>query len=671
MAGGYVGVDVFFVISGFVITQSMLGPSNSRGISLSGFYAARARRILPMASLVTVVTVFASWLLLNYIRAEQVSSDAFWSTIFLANFHFSSQGTDYFSADTPPSPLQHFWSLAVEEQFYLVWPILLGILLFGFTMKSSARRLAPSVPRPRILIAIGLVITASLIWCVFQTAQLPTEAYFSPLSRAWELAAGAAVAVAGPYMTRIPTKIRVATSWIGLAGIVTAAFLFTEKTPFPGSAAILPIAATVLLIVGGTAVRSGGADSLLSLKPMQWVGNWSFSIYLWHWPALVIAAGYLGRELTVPEGLAIAGLSIGLSYVTWRWIEEPFRTSTWFKTDKSHSLALWPAALALSICSILVVSQSLQSAELQRAAAAQVAAPAPILAADPEAEVDPAIEQVKGAVFAARNGEPIPAALTPAVDQIDGDIFEMTGCTAGNGDTSSAICERGDLAATESLVLIGDSHAEHWIPAFDAIGAELGIKIIPIIKHGCTPVDVTVMANGAPFADCNEWRKWAINEALSYDATTTVVSSTIAGSVQNPAGEALTDSRISEISTLWSAGVASTTTQLGTGGSRVVILSDAPGVSEVPAECLLRRDANLGTCMWPQVQRTEILNKATGAGAATAGVDFVDLTNWFCFDGDCPLVIGNTVVYRDTNHITITFGTQMASLLKARIGLTA
>jgi peptidoglycan/LPS O-acetylase OafA/YrhL len=677
LAGGYIGVDVFFVISGFVITQSMLGPDNHRGISLSGFYAARARRILPMATLVTATTLFASWLLLNYVRAEQVSVDAFWSTIFLANFHFAGQGTDYFSADTPPSPLQHFWSLAVEEQFYLVWPILLGVLIFGITRKARPTKHSHETPRYRILAALAIIIVASFVWSIVQTAEEPTAAYFSPLTRTWELAAGAVLAVASPYIKKIPAAHRVIASWVGLAGIVLTAFVFTESTPFPGYAVALPILSTVLVIGGGTAIRAGGADSVLSWKPLQRLGDWSFSIYLWHWPALVIVAGYLGRELTVLEGLGIVALSVGLSYLTWRWVEEPFRTSEWFKAEKSNSLALWPAALAVALCSILAVTQSLQAGELQRTSAAAAAAPAPVPISQEEVlpgetAVDAGAEAVKSSVLAARANAPIPVALTPAIDLIDADIFEMPGCTAGDGETSSEICPQGDTDASDTIVIIGDSHAEHWIPSLDQIGDELGIKVVPIIKHGCTSVDVTVMlSNGSPFTECNEWRAWAIAQALETGAATTIVSSTIAGSIQNEAGEALTDGRIKEIATLWSAGVVSTTTQLGANGSRVVMLSDAPGVSEVPTECLLRRDATLATCTWPQVQRTEILNEASGAGAAASGIEFVDLTNWFCFDGDCPLVIGNTVAYRDTNHITITFGKQMAAQLAAKLGLTA
>jgi peptidoglycan/LPS O-acetylase OafA/YrhL len=668
LEGGYVGVDVFFVISGFVITQSLLSSENRQGISIRSFYAARARRILPLSTLVIVATAVSSLFLLNYIRAEQVAQDALAATFFLANFHFSAQGTDYFSSDVPPSPFQHFWSLAVEEQFYLVWPWLLGILVFGFTRKSTGP--FHKVPSNRVLAILGLLIVVSFGWSVIQTAELATVAYFSPLTRAWELAAGATLAVGAVHLSKLPWKLLAAGSWVGLAGVLGSAFLLDEKTSFPGYAVALPVLSTILIIAGGTAsYKNSGAGLVLELAPFRAIGNWSFSIYLWHWPILVIAAGYLGRDMTLPENLAVIALSVAISYVTYTFIERPSQRSTWLKNDREKSLALWPAALAITLCSLLFVNESLQGWESDRAAAAAMAAPASTPLADSDA-TDPAADAVRESVRAAANGVTLPIALTPAVDEIGDDVDELAGCSAASGDTESEVCAYGDPDAGRSIAVIGDSHALHWIPAFDLIGKSSGWTIFPVVKHGCTASDVTLMySNGAPNTECDVWRAWAYEKVDSLGVDTVIISTSIPGSIAGESGVGLTDSDIDAMSRLWADGVAASATRLGATGAEVVVLSDAPGVQEAPAECLLARDATMSTCTWPQSQRSIILNDATRAGASAAGVDHMDLTPWFCDSKSCPLVIGTTIAYRDKSHVSTTYAAQLAEPLSDRLGL--
>jgi peptidoglycan/LPS O-acetylase OafA/YrhL len=326
-AGGYVGVDVFFVLSGFLITGLLL-KEQERGkrISLVGFYARRARRILPAGTLVLAVTVLASVLLIGGNSSVRTAEDAQWAAILMSNIHFIQQGTNYWAADLPPSPLQHFWSLSIEEQFYFVWP----------TCLIAVSVIAQRIPlRTKLTVFLVCVIAASLMWSMRQTADNATAAYFSTFTRVWELAAGALLAVVAPWIVRAPRGLGSMMSLVGVAMIVTAALRFDEFTPFPGSAALLPIGGAVLAVAGGCVAPGGGAEWLLGSAPLQWLGKRSYSLYLWHWPILVIAAGYVGRDLSAAQRLSLVVLAVALSAATFWAIEAPARNSAWLKARPS------------------------------------------------------------------------------------------------------------------------------------------------------------------------------------------------------------------------------------------------------------------------------------------------------------------------------------------------
>ena len=312
LKGGFVGVDVFFVLSGFLITGLLLsGAIERRSVSLVDFYARRARRILPAAALTLVATDVVAYRLLNFVRAKQILHDSISASLFTANIHFANQGTDYFAQAQPPSPVQHFWSLAVEEQFYLVWPALLALVLFGVALTRHTRRHASSGVRSwsrrvalsrvalrqqahdvtdgavrRLLVAVIVVTLASLSWSIYDTGAHATVAYFSTLTRVWELGLGALLAIGASWLVRAPGGLRTVAGWLGLACIAGAGVMFSSTTPFPGFSALLPTLGAVLVIgagIGNHQLRLG-APRLLSLAPLRYVGDRSYAFYLWHWP---------------------------------------------------------------------------------------------------------------------------------------------------------------------------------------------------------------------------------------------------------------------------------------------------------------------------------------------------------------------------------------------------
>ena len=293
--GGFVGVDVFFVISGFLISQLLFREVEKSGrVSIPGFYARRARRILPAATLVTIATLVASAIWLSAIGLVEVVKDSLWAVFFAANIHFAAVGTDYFAAEEPPSPLQHYWSLSVEEQFYLVWPALLLVLVL-----VARRRALPK----RLVFGVLLAVTvASFVWSVVSTSSDPLAAYFSTPARAFELGLGALIAlVASEVAARWSALVRGLVCGGGLALIAVACVFYGDETPFPGWAAAVPVVGSALVLLagaGGTA-HEGAVQPLpiraLGVLPMRTVGDWSYSLYLWHWPVLIIAQRMAGR----------------------------------------------------------------------------------------------------------------------------------------------------------------------------------------------------------------------------------------------------------------------------------------------------------------------------------------------------------------------------------------
>ncbi len=320
LTGGYIGVDVFFVISGFVITGLLLRERQGTGrTSLLGFYARRCRRILPAATLVILVTVLLTYVFLGVVEGNNVANDGRWAAAFLSNFHFEAVGTNYLSSLRPPSPLQNFWSLGVEEQFYLVFPALfLGV---------AAIRNAGSL-RVRLTFVLASVIVMSYLLSIAQTSSNPAAAYFSPFTRAWELALGALIAVNTTWLKRLPVQLATAVTWLGLVAIVYAAFNFNSQTAYPGSLVAIPVVGAGLIIAGGVAVPRSGTEVVLGLAPCRWLGKISYSLYLWHWPILVIAAEHAGKN-TLPFSHNILPILVAVlaSVATYRWVENPIRHS--------------------------------------------------------------------------------------------------------------------------------------------------------------------------------------------------------------------------------------------------------------------------------------------------------------------------------------------------------
>lgn len=669
--GGFVGVDVFYVISGFLISSLLYREVQAGGrFSLTAFWARRARRILPAATVVVLATVLASLVWLSLVDARQVAVDALWAAAFGANVRFAQQGVSYFAQDTDTSPLQHYWSLAVEEQFYVAWPLLLlGALMVHRAVRRRSARSARgahggSLPRRTVLVILLLLTAASLTWSVLQTGAQPESAYFSTFTRAWELAVGAMIALLpvrrlGALGAR-GASVLAAT---GVAAIVAAAVLFTEQVAFPGYAALLPVAGAAMVLVAGIACSSTATARLLATRPPRLVGDWSYSLYLWHWPVLVLAQSGFGRELTVLERVLAVLLTFGLSALTFELVEKPFRQGRAARVlVRRRGLLLYPVCLAL-------VAGSAASAWAWTDARGGERGDNPAITVGDAQE--PSTEAlVQASVQAAHDQRDVPSDLTPDVLDVRDSIADVGDCDYT--ENVRRLCARGDVEGERTVVVIGDSHARAWIPAFDKIaesGASGGWRAFYLVKPQCVAARVALATpdDAAPFTDCADFQEWTIEQvrALAPDLVVVASSPPVNGLLQG-------DRRVNTVAgmtPLLDEGYDALFSRLSRAAQRVVLLRDVPKSSSDPATCLTTGTPTMATCMFRPEERSRMLGDVGVASALAAGAEVVDPTPWLCWQGECPVVIGGTLSYRDTDHITTEYAASLAGSLGTALGM--
>jgi peptidoglycan/LPS O-acetylase OafA/YrhL len=660
LPGGFVGVDVFFVISGYLITLLLLRQSGTTGrVRLGDFYARRARRILPAATLVIVAIMAYAAAELSLSRVEQLRKDGWWSAAFAANIHFARLRTDYFAQGPDPSPFQHYWSLAVEEQFYLVWPLLLAGVLVLVARRSGGTG-SPVRALTALLIAVS---SASLAWSVLRTAATPATTYYSSTARAWELAVGALLAVQEPRLAALGRRARWGLGGGGLVAIWAAAVLYDSGSAFPGWRALLPVLGAAAVITAGVAGEVG-PGRLLSLAPLPWLGAISYSLYLWHWPILVLGPGY-SPVLAGPRGtVSLLVITLVASVVSYRLVENPLRRSPLLHGGP-RGLVLWPVSVAVVLLG-MVAAQWHASALLEARMASPVSSGMPFSSGTTDRSGDrapstapvapqPSIEQrLADALRVADSGARVSLPLTNlprsphAASELPGD------CAADSLETSTEVCPLGRSGAGRTMVVLGDSQANEWLPAIDRLGADDGFRVLPLIKFGCTPFDVPeVDGAGADYWECTEFRRWA----AAYIARThpqVVIVGSEATSDRMRATPGLT------LSQTWSAGVSRLVGRLGRNGARVVVLADTPDLTFDPVDCLTAPHSLLEDCVGAPHEGLAAANGLTRAVAGRAGAGFIDTVALVCLSGRCPTVVDRTMTFMDYAHVSPAWSAALA-----------
>jgi len=632
LTGGYVGVDVFFVISGFLITRQLAEELARRDrISFTRFYARRARRILPAATVVIVATLLASAKWLSPLRMPGVTGDGIFSAFSGINWRLAVQGTNYFNANAPPSPFQHYWSLGVEEQFYLLWPLLLLVaaLLIG-------RRIGRTKATVWTLLA---VLVGSLYLCATLTTTSVPWAYFGSHTRAWELAMGALLAITVSTWTRMPPALACQMSWLGLLMITVAAWQYTGATLYPGLAALLPVVGAGFVIAGGCPGWARGAELILRRRPMQFGGRMSYSWYLWHWPVLVIAPAALGHDLSAAQRLLAISASLGLAVVTFYTVEQPIRARSSLIARPVRGLSMGGGLIAASIAAAVIIGSTV-IIPVGRPASASAAKSAG------------SSTEIARLVAAAATVKALPA-TSPALRDAPADGFHRT-CLAPYADRTVKICRVfGDPNGTKTVVLLGDSHANQWLPAVDAFAKKAQWRLLEMAKAACPPgvyPSYVSLYFHRIYSECNAWRSSAFSEIKRIRPSVVIISSQMRPISVDPAG------MVQTIRTIQSA------------GAHVLYLADTPYPNRLIPDCLAQHATDIRACGAP---RHSPLTRLDGMvqrrleipAARTAGATVIDPTPWFCTDQVCPAVIDNKIVYRDNDHITATYATWLAPQL--------
>jgi peptidoglycan/LPS O-acetylase OafA/YrhL len=654
-SGGFIGVDVFFVISGFLITGLLLRERERTGrISFRAFYVRRARRLLPAAVATLAATSLMAWLLFLGGRFQATLTDTVWALLFGANLHFAQLGTDYFQQTAAPSPVQHFWSLAVEEQFYLVWPVLV-LLVAGAASRRSLRT-------GRLLLgaAVLAVVVASFLWSVHASATSPTTAYFSTFTRAWELGAGALVAVAATGLHRLPGPLRAALAWAGLAGILVSAAVITSADPFPGSVAALPVVSTALLVAFGDAPGGPGVRWVLGSAPARFLGRISYSLYLWHWPVVVFTAAVLGSGSTTTAVVAIL-LSLVLATVSWAVVEQPVLHSGWLLPGGR------PPGPAHQVAAVRHRGRVVASV----AAAVLVVGGAGATLVDPPGRLDAqALAAADAAVRAAGEDDPLtreitasgsllawPDDLRPSLDELPGYLEQQwSGGCFDVGEWNVDRCVFGDADAPRRAVLLGDSVAGAWLPGLRAAMEPEGWSIQTLTMGQCPNVDAPTLYQGRPYTECADHRAWALDLIDRTRPELVVLSHTYDTDLADPTADK---------ARVWREGLTSVVQRIQQSGARVVVLTAPPAGSNLqtcattvstPADCVQEPPRRF-------LQQVAIEQDV----ARTTGALHVDPERWFCADDRCPAVVGSTPVYADGLHMTAEYAERIAPEVGAAV----
>ena len=673
--GGYVGVDVFFVLSGFLITGLLLREVRRTGtISLPSFYARRARRLLPASALVLLVTMVASALVLPPLLVPGVAGDAAAASLYVSNMRFAFQATDYLQAEMAPSPLLHFWSLGVEEQFYVFWPALVLLIARG---RADAGR--------RVAIAAGIISAVSFGLALWLTEANAPWAFFSLPTRAWELGLGAFLAIGGTQLARIPARPAAVAAWVGLVMVGISGVVLSTETPFPGTAALLPTVGSALVIAGGFRQAPFAPGRWLSLAIPRFLGRISYSLYLWHWPVLILPAAALGAPLPWWARGALVLVSIGLAAAAQRWVEDPLRHGRAIGTLPRRNLAM-AGALSLIVATASLGIGATTAGALQGTVTTDVATdereleeilgglapaspvttipaaspgttPTPGASATPAASPDP--DQTAGpAALPATRGGPVPAGLRPSIAEARTD-FPLPygdGCSPSVLETQSGICTYGNLSSRTTVILMGDSHARSWFPAVNRLAIERGWRLVVLTKSACTLADMLQWNASLKrvYTECEQWRENAYRRVEADRPALVLLANSQKFSAVGPdgstilAGAARTEA--------WREGMAKTLARLTPVAGHVVLIGDTPrSAYDVPV-CLSGHLDNTLACATPFDRSVNLAWLGVEESAARRGsAGFVDPTPWVCPSVPCPAVIGNFMVFIDEHHLTTPF----------------
>jgi len=608
---GFVGVDVFFVLSGYLITRLLVTElRNTSRIALLEFYARRIRRLLPASTVSLLVTLLAAALLLAPLELGSASQAANATAVYFANMFFASESAGYFAPQIRTNPFLHTWSLAVEEQFYLFWPL---VIIVG------ARRTAPGAGLWALLLGLTLLSLGASVWL---TTSKPAFAFYGLPTRAWEFGMGG-LAASLPLrgVIELPRRAWSPIACSGLALILLSASLLRVEWGFPGWIVLAPVIGTTAVLIAGSENPSQVVAVVLSAPPLRNIGALSYSWYLWHWPCLVLASAAL-PGLTTPGRTLVAIAALGLASLSHYLVEQPIRFHPALIGHAGRTIAL---GAAMTACSLVAAFVCLH--------------------------------------WSWRLGASSPR--MQAITAAPGDIATLRReeCVTGLGMRDVKLCSFGNAGSATHIVLFGDSHALQWFNAIERIAQSNGWRLTTVLRYGCSATDYFVgEATAAEVADCSAWRSEALARIVALQPTLVILGSSN--------GRLDDDSALLDE---WRAGTRRTLQALTDNRLRAVQLRDTPRPPMDIPTCLARSARHAwypgGTCEFAADQSTYPGAFAAERDAAEGlrYVTFVDLTSRFCDGAVCAAVLDGTIVYRDQSHITGAFAASLAPALEMEL----
>ncbi len=654
LPGGYVGVDVFFVISGFLITSHLLRELDRTGsVSLLQFWARRIRRLLPASYVVLVVSAVGVLVWVPRLVWQQFFGEILAAALYVENWALALGAVDYLAADNQPSPAQHYWTLSAEEQFYLVWPLLVLLGVWLATRRSRRRpdgAAAGLGGRRGVLLVMAVVTAVSLAYSLWITAQDPAWAYFVTPARAWEFGAGALLAFAPDVRGR--HLGRALLGWAALVTLGSCSLVLDKDTPMPGTAAIVVVGATLALIWVAAPDPDWSHGRLLTWRPAEWIGDISYSIYLWHWPLVILLPYATGHPLTTVDKVSILLATIGLAALTKRYVEDPVRTTRRLGLPRPRTTFAYAALGAVVLTVVCVgprVAVARENAAAEQAAARIAKDAPPCFGAAAMAPGAP------GCPNPALEGTLVP---TPAAAAKDWPQYER--CNAPLLGDPVEPCRFGtDDGRKPHIAVVGDSHARVLMSMVEKM-VDTGLVSADMLVLGGCPWSTTTPQDDEAGRRCSTFREQLgpllQRTAKGYDAIlTTARVSTLRGSREQ---------RVRGFAQAWRP-----VTRLGV---PVVVVRDNPGgttAAENPNLCLSREGvAGADRCAFdrgPDLDRR--FDALSAAARRTPGTTVADLTDFYCRGQVCPVVIGGVDVYVDSNHVSVTYARTLAPYLFRRL----
>ncbi|GAA4724718.1 Peptidoglycan/LPS O-acetylase OafA/YrhL, contains acyltransferase and SGNH-hydrolase domains [Promicromonospora umidemergens] len=642
--GGYIGVDAFFVISGFLITSHLLREvDRTAKIDLAQFWARRVRRLLPASLVVVVVSAVAVIAVVPRELWQTFLQDTIAATVYVLNWALAAQAVDYLAAENAASPVQHYWSLSVEEQFYLVWPLLIVGAMWLAARAGKSRR-------SMIFAVLAVTTVASLIYGIVLTATDPAAAYFVTPTRAWQFGAGALLAFVSTTLAN-RGGLSAIVSWTGVAALVVSTFAYGSGTPFPGVAALLPVAGVLLVVAAGESNHRLAPTRLYNLAPVRWLGDNSYSIYLWHWPPIVILPFVLGGELDYRHKLVILVATLVLAWLTKLYVEDPVRRTPVLAARRprvTYAVLAGTTALALAapVIGVSVINaQERESEQLAEQAigtecfgAAAIQPDGSICSPDSVTEIVP----------------------EPAVAKEDLPPVYTDECRVQPEGEGVLECVLGDPDGEHSIAMVGDSHLAQWATPVSEIAKANGWRITLYFKGAC-PFTAAVEDLESNFeeATCITWNDEVLDRILTGGFDGVLTSSRAGYLFVDEGGDPDRGVAVGGFRDRWA--------ELTAAGLPVAVLADTPRMPNDARECVTT-SSDTASC---GVDRAEAFSLPDYFHEAARGADDVtlaDLGDRFCTDDRCPAVVGSVFVYRDgSSHVTDTFAKTLQPALERQL----